>query len=150
MYSKDALTLHQTGEHIRQLRQQFGLTQTELGGAHYSKSYVSVVEEHALFNESTCRLSGNRRSCGRACQNGRYCRLRRALFNHCESILSARSGAGPARCGGERMRSGLCCPELPPVYEYVADSHNAEFASGRGICTSVVADPQRAGSYLLR
>ncbi len=31
-------------EYIRQLRRQRGLTQTELGGDRFSKSYVSAVE----------------------------------------------------------------------------------------------------------
>ena len=34
----------QIGEYIRQVRRQKGLTQTELGGTGYSKSYVSAVE----------------------------------------------------------------------------------------------------------
>ncbi|HEU5231200.1 MAG TPA: helix-turn-helix domain-containing protein [Ktedonobacteraceae bacterium] len=48
MYSKDTLILRQTGEHIRQLRRQCSLTQTELGGDHYSKSYVSAVERGSM------------------------------------------------------------------------------------------------------
>ena len=48
MYAKDALTLRQAGERIRQLRRRHGLTQTELGGEHYSKSYVSAVERGSI------------------------------------------------------------------------------------------------------
>lgn len=48
MHSKDALMLRQTGEHLRQLRRQHGLTQAKLGGGHYSKSYVSAVERGSI------------------------------------------------------------------------------------------------------
>ena len=48
MYSKDALALRHAGEHIRQLRRQRGLTQAELGGELYSKSYVSAVERGSI------------------------------------------------------------------------------------------------------
>lgn len=36
------------GDLIRQLRRQRNLTQTELGGEHYSKSYVSAVEKNTI------------------------------------------------------------------------------------------------------
>ncbi|GAC1357268.1 MAG: hypothetical protein NVSMB44_02550 [Ktedonobacteraceae bacterium] len=36
------------GEYIRQLRRQRSLTQTELGGEHFSKSYVSAVERDKI------------------------------------------------------------------------------------------------------
>src|SRR5204862_364470 len=36
------------GSHIRQFRRQLGLTQTELGGERYSKSYVSAIERGNL------------------------------------------------------------------------------------------------------
>ena len=35
-------------EYIRQLRRQRGMTQTELGGEHFSKSYVSAVEREKI------------------------------------------------------------------------------------------------------
>lgn len=35
-------------EYIRQLRRQLGMTQTELGGEHFSKSYVSAVEREKI------------------------------------------------------------------------------------------------------
>src|SRR5215469_7140217 len=38
----------QIGELLRQLRRQRNLTQTELGGTHYSKSYVSAVEKNKV------------------------------------------------------------------------------------------------------
>src|SRR5581483_3921570 len=37
------------GEHIRQLRRQRSLTQTELGGKRFSKSYVSAVEREKIL-----------------------------------------------------------------------------------------------------
>lgn len=40
------------GESIRQLRRQQGLTQTELGGEHFSKSYVSAVERGKIAPSS--------------------------------------------------------------------------------------------------
>src|SRR2546421_11640147 len=36
------------GEYIRQMRREQNLTQTELGGTHFSKSYVSAVERHKI------------------------------------------------------------------------------------------------------
>lgn len=53
MYSKDTLVLRQAGEHIRQLRRQHSLTQTELGGEHYSKSYISAVERGSIAPSSS-------------------------------------------------------------------------------------------------
>jgi len=38
----------QIGELLRQLRRQRNLTQTELGGTHYSKSYISAVEKNKI------------------------------------------------------------------------------------------------------
>lgn len=42
----------QIGELIRQTRRQRNLTQTELGGTHYSKSYVSAVERNKIMPSS--------------------------------------------------------------------------------------------------
>ena len=36
------------GENIRQMRRQQSLTQSELGGEHFSKSYVSAVERNKI------------------------------------------------------------------------------------------------------
>lgn len=40
------------GELIRQIRRQYNLTQTELGGEHFSKSYVSAVERNKIAPSS--------------------------------------------------------------------------------------------------
>src|SRR5579884_2650817 len=37
-----------SGELIRQIRRQYNLTQTELGGERFSKSYVSAVERNKI------------------------------------------------------------------------------------------------------
>ena len=41
---------HSIGEIIRQVRRQHNLTQSELGGSRYSKSYVSAVERNKIFS----------------------------------------------------------------------------------------------------
>ncbi|HEY6541201.1 MAG TPA: hypothetical protein VIZ18_09695, partial [Ktedonobacteraceae bacterium] len=85
------------GDLIRQLRRQRNLTQTELGGEHYSKSYVSAVEKNTIRPS----LAALRFFAGQLEQRSDYFTM---LLESSENIRQATSLPGPLEVGNQFLQ----------------------------------------------